>query len=79
MTNQEIVLEMERRQYDALQSSLQLRGSSVEAEMQKRLEQCYLDMVPAKKRRRSPPPRLILIPFSGSSLRERQTAFSWAM
>jgi len=50
MTNQEIVLKMEQRQYDALQSSLQLRGSSVEAEMRKRLEQCYLDMVPAKKR-----------------------------
>lgn len=50
MSKEQIILELDQQQYDALQKSLQLRGSNVRAEMQKRLEQCCLEMVPAQKR-----------------------------
>ena len=50
MTETKIILSLDPRQYDALQKSLQLRGSDVKTELQRHLDQCYLEMVPRQKR-----------------------------
>lgn len=50
MPQRKITLHLEACRYDTLQRALRFRGSDMETEMQKRLEQCYRDFVSAQKR-----------------------------
>ena len=52
MEKREIILQMDSRKYDALRRALLAHDTDPRAEMQKRLDACYQELVPAQERNR---------------------------